>query len=135
MMILLCGIPSEPSLGLVIEQLNKLGMPHVVFNQRHFAGMELEYEIIHGRVEGWMHLEGRSFRLEHFTGIYTRLMDYRFLPEVENEPPNSPKRLYCHALHGTLLRWFEIASARVLNRLAEVGSNVSKPYQAQLIRE
>lgn len=134
-MIFLCGIPSEPSLALVIEQLNKLSVPHVVFNQRHFAGMELEFEINNGRVEGWMQLEGRSYRLEHFAGVYTRLMNYQFLPEIENEPPNSPKRLYCHALHNTLMRWYEIAPARVLNRNAEVGSNFSKPYQAQLIRK
>jgi len=134
-MIFLCGIPSEPSLALVIEQLNKLSVPHVVFNQRHFASMELEFEINNGQVEGWMQLEGRSYRLEHFTGVYTRLMNYQFLPELENEPPNSPMRLYCHALHNTLTRWYEIAPARVLSRNAEIGSNFSKPYQVQLILE
>lgn len=34
----------------------------------------------------------------------------------------------------TLSRWYEIAPARVVNRTAAMGSNFSKPYQAQLIR-
>lgn len=132
-MIFLCGIPSEPSLGTVIEQVNELGVPHVVFNQRCFADMQLEFEIKSGRVIGWMQLEGRGYRLEHFTSIYTRLMDYRHLPELKNETPNSQKWLYCRALHDTLTHWFEIAPARVLNRIVEIGSVFSKPHQAQRI--
>ena len=134
-MILLCGIPSETPLVMVCEQLSKLSVPYVVFNQRNFAGTQLEFEISGGRVTGWIHIEGRNYRLEHFTGIYTRLMDDRFLPELDDEPANSPKRRYCRALHDTLIRWCEITPARVVNRMAPMGSNFSKPYQAQLIRE
>jgi len=134
-MIFLCGIPSEPSLGTVIEQLSQLSVPHVVFNQRDFGAMEIDFEIKSGRVIGWMQLKGRNYRLEHFEGIYTRLMDYRFLPELENETPNSPKFLYCRTLHRTLSHWFEIAPARVLSRMAEIGSVFSKPYQARRLRE
>lgn len=134
-MILLCGIPSEPSLAMVGEQLNKLGVPYVIFNQRRFASMELEFEIRGGRVTGLMQSEGQIYRLEHFRGVYTRLMDPRYLPELRDEPPNSPKRQYCLALHDTLLRWYDIAPARVLSRIGPMGSNFSKPYQAQLIRE
>jgi hypothetical protein len=134
-MIFLCGIPSEPSLGLVIEQLRSLGAPHVVFNQRRFAGTAIEFSVRNGQVDGWMQLEGRHYRLADFSAVYTRLMDHRHLPEVEREPPGSPQRLYCQALHSTIMRWYEIAPARVLNRNEEIGSNYSKPYQAQLLLE
>jgi hypothetical protein len=133
-MIFLCGIPTESSLRLVIEQAQELGLPHVLFNQRDFADLELELQVIDGRVAGWMHLGSMGYRLEGFTGIYTRLMNHDLLPEVEKEPPNSPKRLHCQAVHNVLVRWFEIAPGRVLNRTAVVGSNLSKPYQAQIIR-
>ena len=134
-MIFLCGIPSEPSLGLVIEQLRLLGAPHVVFNQRRFAGTAIEFAVRDGHVDGWMQLEGRHYRLADFSAVYTRLMDHRHLPEVERELPGSPQRLYCQALHTTIMRWYEIAPALVLNRYEEIGSNYSKPYQAQLILE
>jgi hypothetical protein len=139
-MILLCGIPSESPLAMLREQLQKLGAPTVVFNQRRFADTRIEFEIAgQGRqtspeVTGWLHLEGRSYRLEHIRGVYNRLMDDRFLPELEGEPADSPRRRYCRALHDALIRWSEIALGRVVNRVAPMGSNFSKPYQAQLIR-
>ena len=51
-MIFLCGIPSEPSLGLVIRRLNELRTPHVVFHQRRFAKTDIELEKMDYLVEG-----------------------------------------------------------------------------------
>lgn len=134
-MILLCGIPSETPLAMVREQLNRLNVPYVMFNQRKFASTEMDFEISRGRVTGEIQLENRSYRLEDFCGVYTRLMDDRLLPELKDEPANSPKRCYCRALHDTLIHWFEVAPTRVVNRTVPMGSNFSKPYQSQLIRE
>lgn len=133
-MIFLCGIPTEPSLALVVQQVQELGLPHVLFSQRRAAELELAFQIIDGRPAGWLALGGAAYRLEGFTGIYTRLMNHELLPEVEKEPADSPRRLHCQAVHNVLTHWFEIAPGRVLNRMAVVGSNVSKPYQAQIIR-
>ena len=127
-MILLCGIPSEPSLAIVVEQLNKLGVHHLVFNQRNFASMKITFKISHGCVTGWMQYEGMNYRVEHFTSVYTRLMDYRFLPELKNERPNSPMELHCRTLHETLVHWLEIAPGRIVNRPSPMGSNYSKPF-------
>jgi hypothetical protein len=133
-MIFLCGIPSEPSLGLVIEQLAKMNAPYVVFNQRHFASMALEFTINDGQVRGWMQIEGNHYRLEDFHSIYTRLMDDGLLPEIEKLPYNSPIRQYSSGLNAAIAQWYEIAPGRVLNRAIDVGSNYSKPYQSQLIQ-
>ena len=132
-MIFLCGIPSEPSLKMVIDQLRNLGVPRVVFNQRRFAEMTMEFEIREGVVDGWMGINGTGHKLSDFIGVYTRLMDHHLLPEVIQEPLSSPVRRYCDTLHATIMQWYEIAPCRVLNRKAEIGSNYSKPYQAQLI--
>jgi hypothetical protein len=134
-MILLCSIACETPLLMIQEQLARLGIPYVLFNQRQFATMEMEFRISGGDVRGRLHLEDRSYRLEDFHGVYARLMDDHLLPELMNEPVNSPKRRYCRALHDTLVNWCEIAPGRVVNRTAPMGSNFSKPYQAQLIRE
>jgi glutathione synthase/RimK-type ligase-like ATP-grasp enzyme len=61
-------------------------------------------------------------------------MDYRFLPELKDQPESSPQRQLCRNLLDTLNRWAEVAPARVVNRAAPMGSNFSKPFQAQLIR-
>lgn len=135
-MILLCGIPTEPPLALVREALDESGVPYALFNQRQFSIMEMEFEISNGgSVGGTLRVNGSRHRLEDFTGVYIRLMDDRVLPEVKNEPADSPMRLRCRVLHDTLTRWCEIAPTRVVNRAAPMGSNSSKPYQAQLIQQ
>lgn len=132
-MILLTGIPSETPMALVRTQLDEIGAPYVFFNQRKFAGAEISFGVSGGRATGRLRLNGDSYALEDFTAVYTRMMDDRNLPELKDEPEGSPLRRSCRALHDTLSRWAEISEGRVVNRSAAMGSNFSKPYQAQLI--
>ncbi|MCA9929011.1 MAG: hypothetical protein KC419_11055 [Anaerolineales bacterium] len=135
MMILVCGIPSEGPIAMVRQALTKLGIDYVMFNQRHFANMALFYEIDRGEIRGELRINGRSHPLEQFKGVYTRLMGIEQLPELENEPPDSPQRQYAQSLHDALMTWYEIAPINVVNRTGPMGSNFSKPYQSQLIRQ
>jgi hypothetical protein len=133
-MILLCGIPSEPPLARVIDALERIKARFVVFNQRQFASADMAFEIGAGGVSGFIELHGKRHRLARIAGVYTRLMDFRVLPELSDIPESSEPFRHCAALHDTLTRWCEIGPARVVNRMAPMGSNSSKPYQAQLIQ-
>jgi glutathione synthase/RimK-type ligase-like ATP-grasp enzyme len=133
-MILVAGIPSETPLAMVCGHLREMGARVVVFNQRQAAKAAIAFELAAGEVSGWLRLDGSHHRLEDFRGIYYRLMDDQVLPELEQEPAASPRRLRVRTLHETLSCWSELSPARVVNRLAAVGSNGSKPYQLQLIR-
>jgi hypothetical protein len=132
--ILLCGIPSERPLAMVAEELDALGAPYAWFNQRRFAEAAIDFEVSGGEVGGALRLGGRVERLEAIAAVYTRLMDDRLLPELRDEPEPSPLRDRCRAVHEALGRWLEVAPARVVNRARPMGSNFSKPYQAQLIQ-
>ena len=134
-MILLCGIPSETPLQMIASRLKEMEVEFVLLNQREFARCDLWFEVEDGDVRGELRIGDRTYRLEEFTSVYPRLMDDRLLPELADEPEDSPLRAYCRGFHDTLVRWMEIASARVINRCAPMASNSSKPYQAQLIRE
>ncbi len=134
-MILLCGIPSETPLRMVTSRLEEIGAPFVLFNQREFANCETWFEVNGGEVSGELRIADHIYKLQEFAAVYPRLMDDRFLPELTDEPPDSPLRTYCRSFHNTLIRWMEIAPALVVNRCAPMASNSSKPYQAQLIRE
>jgi hypothetical protein len=133
-MILLCGIPSEAPLAMVGRALNELGAPYVVFNQRQFATTHVRFELADGRMAGWLELDGQGYPLSEIMGVYTRLMDHRVLPEVHDLPPDAPLCRQNDAVHNVLAHWCEIAPTRVVNRVAAMGSNSAKPYQAQLIR-
>ncbi|MDP2952131.1 MAG: glutathione synthase, partial [Chloroflexota bacterium] len=133
-MVLICGIPSEAPLAMVRKALDELGVPYVLFNQRNFARMHLSFEIGNGKVTGLLKVDAQTYRLEDFGGVYTRVMDDRLLPELRGQPADSPMQRYCRSLHDSLMHWCEVAPARVVNRTGPMGSNSSKPYQAQLIR-
>jgi len=133
-MILLCGIPTETPIALVREALDENNTPYVVLNQRKFSTMKMSLDISGGKPSGKLHVNGDSYSVDEFTGVFTRLMDYHHLPELQDEPANSPQLRFCSNLFETLTRWAEISSARVVNRVAPMGSNFSKPFQAQLIK-
>jgi len=133
-MILLCGIPTETPIALVREALDDNNTPYVVLNQRKFSTMKMSLEISGGKPSGKLQLNGDSYSVDEFTGVFTRLMDYHHLPELKDEPAGSPQLKFCSNLFETLTRWAEISSARVVNRVAPMGSNFSKPFQAQLIK-
>ena len=118
-MILLCGIPTESPLALVREALDELAAPYVFVNQRKFAIMQMVLEISAGQTSGRLQVNGDSYPLAEFTGIFPRLMDHRFLPELKGQPETSPQRLRCRNLFDTLTRWAEVSPARVVNRIAQ----------------
>lgn len=133
-MILLCGIPSETPMALVREALEDKGAPYVVLNQRKFAQMKMTMEIAAGRTSGRLQLNGDNYSVDDFTAVFTRMMDFHHLPELKGAAANSPELNHCRNLFDTLTRWAEIMPGRVVNRVAPMGSNFSKPYQAQLIK-
>ncbi|MEZ4416087.1 MAG: glutathione synthase [Gemmatimonadota bacterium] len=132
-MILLAGVRSEEPLRLVAEALDEEGTPYRMFHQRDFDHLSLHVRVERGHVRGALEMPDGVLPLEEVHGVYLRLMDDRVLPELETEPEASQRRHHCRALHEALLRWSEITPARVVNRLAAMGSNFSKPYQAQAI--
>lgn len=133
-MILLCGIPSETPLSMVRDELDAIGEPLVMFNQREVARTDIWFDVGLGGVVGELQLGDRRYPLQDFAGVYNRMMDDQLLPELRGEPPASQAREHARTLHETLAAWLEIANTRVVNRARAGGSNFSKPYQAQLIR-
>jgi len=136
-MILFCGIPSEPPLQLAIEAAANLGAPYAVFNQREAHFSDLSFEVVRGSVRGFICLNETVWPLENFTGVYARMMDWHALPEnsaTRYRRAPDPRTIEKSSLfHEALGEWIELAKCRVLNKASAMGSNMSKPYQAQLI--
>jgi hypothetical protein len=133
-MILLCGIPSEPPMRMVIDRLRASRADFLLFNQREFAACKIDCEVTDGEVAGVFSCGDQKRALASFQSVFTRLMDDRYLPELTGEAADSTRCRQCRGLHETLLRWTEIAPQLVINRPAAMASNISKPYQTQLIQ-
>ena len=132
-MILLCGLPSEAPLAMVREQLDREDVPYLFFNQRQCDTTQCEFEIAAGHLTGSFQIDRQSWRLDEIHSVYVRLLDDQALPDLQHEPEASPRRQHWRRLHDTLIQWLDLTPARVVNRLTAMGSNMSKPYQAQLI--
>jgi RimK-like ATP-grasp domain len=133
--ILLCGIPSESSLAMVAQALGRRGTEYTLVDQRRVRELSIEFSVGDDGLRGSLTARGRTIDLETVRSVYLRLMDDRFLPEVEGEPPGSPVRSTSRAFHEMLADWADVAEPLVVNRYSAMGSNFSKPYQLQLIRE
>jgi glutathione synthase/RimK-type ligase-like ATP-grasp enzyme len=131
-MILLCGIPSEPPLALLLRELSELGAPLAVFNQRLFDTASLEFEVSDGAIHGSFQIGSDMHPLAGVQAVYARLMDDWDLPELRHEPPDSARRRQCRELHARLLEWLEITPSLVVTRAGPNASNGSKTYQAAI---
>jgi|SRR5690348_8063648 len=132
--VLICGIPSEPTLASVICRLARMRVPFAVINQRQFAGyrMTLRFQLAHLR--GRLQTPNGSYDLHRFRSAFLRTMDYRYLPELEHAVPTCRLMRQAVRLHETLNAWANLAALAVLNRPIAMTSNGSKPYQLQLLR-
>lgn len=129
-MILIAGIPSEAPTERAIEAAEEAGIAHVVFDQRDHAACDLALSLDPFR--GWrgvLSTPTDTIDLAALSGVYVRLMDDRFLPGGTNDPASR-----CARFHRRLLEWFDIAPGRIASRPRAMLSNMSKTYQASLIR-
>jgi glutathione synthase/RimK-type ligase-like ATP-grasp enzyme len=136
--ILIWGIPSEAPVKLVAEAADRLGLPYLLLSQRESQHTGLRYSFDGSCVRGELQARGRTFDLADFTGIYVRCMDPAYLPEHRTQGPDelsARERSRSHLFHDALFELIEILPARVMNRTRDMGSNLSKPYQAQRITE
>jgi glutathione synthase/RimK-type ligase-like ATP-grasp enzyme len=129
--ILFCGIPDEPPLAMAIAEAERQEVPHVILNQHEatFCGMRLEAAA--GVLAGELILQNRGWPLGAFTSVYSRLTDWQSLPDLQRADTRTRRRV--QMFHQLLSEWLELGGMHVVNRLAPTTTNMSKPYQAQII--
>ncbi len=137
-MILFAGIPSEPPIALAIEAAQQAGVAYAVLNQRHVRHYDMYVESDATGVRGNLWIGERLWPLDAFTGIYARTVEVDTLPEFRPQRGSAPDvEALAHArfLSELFTGWLEIATACVANRPSAMATNISKPFQTQLISE
>lgn len=134
-LVLLCGIPSEPPLRRVARACTAAGCPFVMLDQRRWDRYRMRVSVGDAGLGGELVVDGDPIPLDRFGGVYTRVTDWRILPDLEELPDDDQRVQACARLHHRLATWIENAPIRVVNRASAMASNGSKPYQAQVIAE
>ena len=135
-MILFAGIPSEAPLALAIEAAERAGVPHVIFNQRQSMHYDLALECNGSGFTGRLSLGGSPRSLSEITGIYARMMDTAALPELQptrRAPADAESAAKARAVCALFDEVLDVLPVPVANRPSFMGSNLSKPAQAQAI--
>lgn len=129
-MIVIAGTPSEPPVRLVREAAEAVGTPVLMLDETAAESWHLttwgDADGVHATVHG---PEG-EVDLASATGIYVRLT----APRQHGRVIDALESARAAAAVGLLAAWADVAEIRVANRPASMASNLSKPYQASLIR-
>jgi len=133
MLVLLWGFETDPPLLAVREQLQILGTPSVLVDQRYVLDTEVNLQVGE-EIEATIQIGGCEIDLANVTAAYIRPHDSHRLPEISSAGPQS--LLWRHAIEvdDILSSWSEMTPAFVVNRLSAMASNNSKPYQLQQIQ-
>jgi hypothetical protein len=134
MLVLLWGLGSEQPLAAVRGELNRLGVPVLMLDQREV--MDTGIHLCVGQdLTGGIRLRDEWVDLSSISAAYLRPYDSRLLPAVARE--GSDGRAWRHALavERAMASWSEMSGALVVNRPRAMAANGSKPYQLEQIRK
>jgi hypothetical protein len=132
--ILLWGLGSDQPISAVRTELAKLGRTAVMIDQRAVLETSIELEI-DAEPTGVVEWAGIRVDLARVTAAYLRPYDPFAVPALAHASPESPDHRHALATYEGLRLWGDASPARIVNRLAAMGSNGSKPYQSELIRK
>jgi|WetSurMetagenome_2_1015567.scaffolds.fasta_scaffold167946_2 hypothetical protein len=133
MPVLVCGLPDEDPVALLIASLERAGADYRVIDEERMAeDVALRWQVDDRGVSGHIRIQSEVFAIDEITGIYHRFVDPENLPACCSTAKNLAKSR--SVLHS-LMDLFDILPARVVNRRRPMMSNNSKPYQALLIKK
>jgi hypothetical protein len=130
--ILLWGLYEDGPLSAVHEELERLGAPVMVVDQRQVLRSEIVLDVDDG-VRGSVRVAGTETDLAGVSAAYVRPYDSWRIGAVARAGRNSAESRHALAFDDALWLWAELTPALVLNRPSAMASNGSKPRQAMAI--
>lgn len=134
--VLVWGVPSEPPVRMVTEALTAIGADPVGVSPEA-DGVEVDLSIgPDGGPVGALQVGGRVLRWDEIAGVYVRPVEPELSPRLRGLPPEDPQVRHARAVHEAVTAFTELAvdsTCRVANPLSAMASNMSKPFQAQLV--
>jgi RimK-like ATP-grasp domain len=134
MLILLWGLPDEAPLAAVARALRDASAPFALLDQRQVLATRVQLAVGH-RVSGSITLGDLRVDMEEIAAAYIRPYESRLFTSVARARRPAAAQARASSVDELLLSWCDVTPALVLNRPRHMGSNNSKPYQAQIIRK
>lgn len=121
-MILILGPTTDSILTFFLRFLKQRGYPYLFLDQEE---MLRSWSLSGNEKGGWtLHYKGKKYPIESFSGIYMRLSG------VSDKHP-----IHFKKAQQWLVQFLDLVPIPVVNRPQAMGSNYSKPYQLQIIKQ
>jgi len=133
-MVVLWGLSDDGPINRVNDILQRKNVPTLFIDQQD--ALEYTFDMtFDGDVSGVISSLYSSVRIEDVHAIYLRPYDLCQLGIFEQCDSTDEDWTRTAYFEDMMFLWSEIANARVINRPSSAGSNASKPYQLELIRQ
>lgn len=133
-MIVLWGLVEDGPLAAVWGCLEQLRIPTAFIDQRRVP--EHAFELQTGeRLTGKILGPDCSLDLDDIQSIYVRPYNFADLDIFSGADPTSEEWKHAARFEESMLTWCELTDALVVNRPGNMGSNNSKPFQLEIIRD
>lgn len=137
MSVVVWGVPTESPVELLLDALTRRGADPVVVHPRRFLEQDVDVRIGSGELRGSLRVGGVTTDLRAVDGVYVRPIEPELVPELRDLAPDDAAVLRARAQFDALMAFTEAAGdalgTRVASPLSAMASNMSKPYQAQLV--
>jgi hypothetical protein len=130
---LLWGLAGDGPLARVREELDRLGAPVWLLDQRDVLDTEVELETA-DRPAGRIRVRDRQVDLAEVTAAYVRPFIAGDLPSIAAQGRESDAWRHAAAVDEAIACWLEVTDALVVNPLSAMTGNGSKPWQARRIQ-
>jgi len=128
------GVPTDIPFRTILETLRQSGSAVVVVDQTDYSSTEVRLDSAGHSVSGTLEIDGEVIPLECISAAFLRPHDLRRLGQPGAAGEQDPALQHGLGVEEILQIWTEIADTFFVNRLSDMSSNNSKPYQAELIR-
>jgi hypothetical protein len=133
-MVVLWGLMEDGPLAAVSQCLEYLDTPTIFIDQRRILDYTFEFEIdasVCGKIIG----PDLSFEISRAKSIYLRQYNFEQMDVFAGIDRGSEGWRQAAQFEDAMMLWCDVADGRVVNRPSAMGSNSSKPYQMEIVRE
>jgi hypothetical protein len=132
-LVLLWGLEADTPLAVVRHEFEALGVPTIFVNQREV--LDMDFRMTAGEtVDAAIRIQQKWVDLSDVTAAYLRPFSSCQLPAIAKGGPESPASQHAAAVDDFLFCWAELTGALLINPLAAMSGNGSKPYQLEQLR-
>ncbi|MEJ2415042.1 MAG: ATP-grasp domain-containing protein [Sulfurimonas sp.] len=134
-MILLWGPINDQPLEYVKRELDRLNEPYFLIDQHKILDYEIRLVVSSSINEAYIKNKDRIIDLKEIHSVYLRPHDSTQVDCIVNEGVDSDAFRHAVYFDEIMYTWLELTDCFIINKLSDMASNSSKPYQTELIRQ